>query len=189
MAINLTALDTTDFEAGVYRARLKSLETAEGSIVDEKTGEPRPYMKWTFDLLDEDYTDRELRGNSSMAFGSRAKARAWAEALLGRRIENGETVSEEDLIGKECDLMVRLEETDRGTFAKVESVNPVRKKKGKTEASVDPSKAAAETAEEDDDELESALLGTSAEGRGRSPALWHGERSPQGMMAAPPGLV
>lgn len=131
MSINLTAQDTTDFEPGVYRAKLKDLETAEGTIVDDKTGEPRLYMKWTFDLLEEGYEDRELRGNSSMAFGSRAKARAWAEALLGRRIENGETVSEEDLIGCECDLMVKLEETDRGTFAKVESVNPFRKKKGK----------------------------------------------------------
>ncbi len=66
-----------------------------------------------------------------MNFGSRAKARQWAEALLGRRIESGESIDENDLIGKEGDLMVRPEETDRGTFAKVESVNPVRKKKTK----------------------------------------------------------
>jgi len=117
----------------VYRAKLVRLETAEGSIVDEKTGENKLYMKWTFELLEEGYEDRNLRGNSSMAFGNRAKARAWAEALLGRRIENGETVSEEDLIGNECDLMVKLEETDRGTFAKVESVNPVRKKRERPE--------------------------------------------------------
>jgi len=69
-----------------------------------------------------------------MNFGPRTKARQWAEALLGRRIQSGESIDDADLIGKEGDLMVRLEETDRGTFAKVESVNPVRRKKTKAVA-------------------------------------------------------
>ena len=131
MTITFTATDGADFEPGVYRAKLKELETAESSIVDEKTGQPGFYTRWTFELLDEGYEGHTLRGNSSMNFGPRAKARQWAEALLGRRIESGESINEDDLIGKEGDLMVRLEETDRGTFAKVESVNPVRKKRTK----------------------------------------------------------
>ena len=131
MTITFTATDSVDYEPGVYRAKLKELETAESSIVDEKTGQPGFYMKWTFELLDEGYEGHTLRGNSSMNFGLRAKARQWAEALLGRRIESGESIDGDDLIGKEGDLMVRLEETDRGTFARVESVNPVRRKKEK----------------------------------------------------------
>ena len=134
MTITFTATDGADFEPGVYRARLKELETAESSIVDEKTGKPGFYLKWIFELLDEGYGGHTLRGNSSMNFGPRAKARQWAEALLGRRIESGESIDEDDLVGKEGDLMVRLEETDRGTFAKVESVNPVRRKKTKAVA-------------------------------------------------------
>ena len=142
MTITFTATHGADFEPGVYRAKLKELETAESSIVDEKTGQPGFYTRWTFELLDEGYEGHTLRGNSSMNFGPRAKARQWAEALLGRRIESGESIDEDDLIGMEGDLMVRLEETDRGTFAKVESVNPVRRK----------TKAVAEGLEEDLDE-------------------------------------
>jgi hypothetical protein len=133
MGHTFTATDSVEYEAGVYRAKLIDLETLKGSIVDEKTGQPRMYMKWTFELLEDGYDRQTLRGNSSLAFGPRAKARQWAEALLGRRIESGESVNEDDLIGKECDLMVRPEETDRGTFAKVESVNLLRRKKDKAE--------------------------------------------------------
>ena len=142
MTITFTATDGADFEPGVYRARLMELETAESSIVDEKTGKPGFYLKWIFELLDKGYEGHTLRGNSSLNFGPRAKARQWAEALLGRRIQSGESIDEDDLIGKEGDLMVRLEETDRGTFAKVESVNPIRRK----------SKAVAEGLEEGLDE-------------------------------------
>lgn len=134
MTISFTATDAADYEPGVYRARLIDLETAEGSVVDEKTGQPRPYIRWTFELLEEGYEARTLRGNSSANFGPQAKARAWAGALLGRMITAGEQVAEDDLIGRECDLMVTLEETDRGTFARVDSVNPVRQRKTKTGA-------------------------------------------------------
>jgi len=128
MAIKFTATYSGDYAPGVYRAKLKELETAESSIVDEKTGQPGLYTRWTFELLDEGYEGHMLRGNSSMNFGPRAKARQWAEALLGRRIGRGESIYEHELIGKEGDLMVRLEETNRGTFPKVESVNPIRQK-------------------------------------------------------------
>ncbi len=53
MTITFTATDGADLEPGVYRAKLKELETAESSIVDEKTGQPRFYLKWIFELLDE----------------------------------------------------------------------------------------------------------------------------------------
>jgi hypothetical protein len=133
MSVSFTATDTADYEAGVYRARLVDLETTEGSVVDDKTGRPRPYIKWTFELLEEGYEARTIRGNSSTNFGPQAKARAWAGALLGRTIAAGEQVGEDDLIGKDCDLMVTLEETDRGVFAKVDSVNPVRQRKTRAE--------------------------------------------------------
>jgi hypothetical protein len=128
MGIAFDATDTTDYEPGIYRGRLRELEVAESSLVDEETGRPGLYVRWTFEILEEGFEGRTIRGNSSTNFGSRAKARAWAEALLGRTISPGERVEEGDLIGKECDLMITREETDRGTFAKVDSVNPVRKK-------------------------------------------------------------
>jgi hypothetical protein len=152
MGVTFTATDSIEYEPGVYRARLKELEVAESSILDEKTGQPGLYMKWTFDLLDDGYEGHTLRGNSSMNFGPRAKARAWAEGLLARKIESGESIDEDDLIGKECDLMIRMEETDRGTFARVESVNPVRKKKG-TRKEEEKTDKAVEEAEKDFDDI------------------------------------
>lgn len=117
-----TAEAAQEFDEGVYRAKLIDLEEAEGGIDD------KGYIKWIFELLDEEYEDQTLRANSSKNFGPSAKARAWAEALLGRRIETGETVGNNELIGLKGDLMIRNKETDSGTFARVESVNPVRKK-------------------------------------------------------------
>jgi hypothetical protein len=134
MSVSFTATDKADYEAGIYRARLVDLEMAEGSVVDEKTGRPRRYIKWTFELLEKGYEARTIRGNSSTNFGPQAKARAWAGALLGRAITAGEKLGENELIGKECDLMITLEETDRGIFAKVDSVNPVRQTNTRAEA-------------------------------------------------------
>jgi hypothetical protein len=86
MSISFTATDTADYEPGVYRARLLDMEQAEGSAVDEKTGQPRIYVRWTFELLEEGYEGRTIRANSSANFGPMAKARAWAGVLLGRAV-------------------------------------------------------------------------------------------------------
>lgn len=143
MGITMKAVDGVDYDPGVYRAKLQKVDEQESQFTDETTGEPKWQYIWTFELLEEGYEGNTLTGWSSTNFGPRAKARAWAEALIGRQITSGENISGDDLVGKECDLMITLKQSDRGTFAKIESVNPVRKKKGKTEK-IDPSKAAAE---------------------------------------------
>lgn len=122
------ATQEQQFDDGIYRAKLVEMEDAEGGVDD------KGYVKWTFELMDEEYTGQSLRANSSLNFGPRAKARGWAEALLGRRIESGEEIGEEDLVGCVADLMVKNAETENGVFARVESVNPVRKKKQKPAA-------------------------------------------------------
>lgn len=137
MGITMHATDSVEYEPGVYRARLQKVDEQESQFMDDATGEPKWQYIWTFELLDEGYEGNTLTGWSSTNFGPKAKARAWAEALIGRQITSGENISGDDLLGKECDLMITLKTGDRGTFAKVESVNPVRKKKkgeaGKTE--------------------------------------------------------
>lgn len=113
-------------EPGAYRAKLVSVEEADGTNFE--TGEPEPFRRWTFEITEEGYEGQEIFGSSSMAFGPRAKARSWVEALVGRKLERGEKVSEEELVGKECDLGIEMKETDRGTFPRINSVHPVRKK-------------------------------------------------------------
>jgi hypothetical protein len=128
MSVSFTATDSADYEPGVYRARLIGMEQAEGSALDEKTGQPRIYIRWTFELLEEGYEGRTIRANSSTNFGTMAKARTWAGVLLGRMVETGERIDEADLIDRECNLLVALEKNDRGTFAKVETLTPLRKR-------------------------------------------------------------
>jgi hypothetical protein len=127
------ATDSVEYDPGVYRAKLRKVDEEESQFTDEKTGEQKWQYIWTFELLEEGYEGNTLTGWSSTNFGPRAKARAWAEALIGRSITSGENISGDDLVGKECDLMITLKAGDRGTFAKVESVNPVRKKKANTD--------------------------------------------------------
>ncbi len=113
-------------EPGAYRARLQGIEEADGSNFE--TGEPEKYRRWTFEILEEGFEGTELFASSTMAFGPRSKARKWVEALLGRKVEGGQKIGLEDLQGLEVDLGVVLKETDRGSFGKIDSVNPVRKK-------------------------------------------------------------
>lgn len=114
------------WEPGAYRARLKGIEEADGSNFE--TGEPEKYRRWTFEIREEGFEGTELSASSTMAFGPLSKARRWVEALLGRKVERGEKIGLADLQGLEVDLGVVLKETDRGSFAKIDSVNPVRKK-------------------------------------------------------------
>jgi len=117
-------------EPGVYRAKLKTIEEAERSNYD--TGEPEACRDWTFEVVEEGFEGTSLKGRTSMAFGPRSKAREWVEGLLARKIA-GEKLGLDDLLGKECDLSIVHRETDRGTFANISSVNPVRQKSRKAE--------------------------------------------------------
>jgi len=119
------------FDPGAYRAKLKAIEETERPNFD--TGDPEPCRDWTFEILEEGYEGQTLKGRTSMSFGPRSKARAWVEGLMARRIETGEKLGLNDLLGKECDLSIVNNDTDRGTFANITSVNPVRKKSRKAE--------------------------------------------------------
>lgn len=118
-------------EPGVYRAKLQSIAEAERSNFN--TGEPEPCLDWTFEVTEEGHEGQTLRGRTSTSFGPSSKARAWVEGLLARKIEQGERLDLPDVKGKPCDLSVKHKETERGTFANIESVNPVRKKSRKAE--------------------------------------------------------
>lgn len=116
-----TAIDYGGIEPGMYLARLSRVE-------DISEGGYGPYTKWFFTLEDEGWAGPpELRANSSQSFAPQAKGRAWSEALLGRKIKGGESIELESLVGRECLLMIRLEDTEMGTFPRVDSVNPMRR--------------------------------------------------------------
>lgn len=118
-------------EPGVYRAKLKTVE--ESTWLGYNSGQEEPCIRWVFEITEEGSEDQSIDAKSSTAFGPNSKARAWSEALLARKIEAGEKLDPPDLLGKECDLSVKLVEKERGTYANIESVNPVRKKSRKAE--------------------------------------------------------
>lgn len=113
-------------EPGLYHARLKNIEEAERKNFD--TGEPEACHDWVFEVLEDGYEDQTLKKRNSVSFGPRSNNRAYAQALLRRKIEPGEKIEKRDLIGKECMINVEHNETDRGTFANIASVMPIRKK-------------------------------------------------------------
>jgi hypothetical protein len=118
-------------DPGVYRAKLKTIEEAERSNFD--TGEPESCRDWMFEVVEEGFEGTSLKGRTSMSFAPRSKAREWVEGLLARKISTGEKLGLEELLGKECDLSIVHKDTDRGTFANISSVNPVRKKSRQAE--------------------------------------------------------
>ncbi len=146
MTLKMRAQEHEPPDQGVYRARLVNLQEDEGQY--------GPFVKYFFEFLEEGYECQTIRGQSSIpeTFTAATKMWQWAQALLGRAIQPGEDIDLEDLIGNECMLTIAHKETDRGTFATVEAVNPVRRKKPKRQPDPEP----VEEDEEDDDELASA---------------------------------
>jgi hypothetical protein len=93
------APDYTPVPSGDYRARFEGTE--------ERESERGGYVRWRWRIVEGEFADRIVFGNTSKNFGPQAKARGWLEAKLDRPIEPGETVDPEDQIDK--DFIVRVE--------------------------------------------------------------------------------
>ncbi len=145
MTLKMRAQEHEPPDQGVYLAKLADLQEEEGQF--------GPFVKWSFELNEEGYEGQTIRGQSSMpeTFTAGTKMWQWAQGLLGRAIRPGETIDLMDLIGNECLLTIGHKETDRGTFATVDAVNPVRRKKPTRQP--EPESV---VEDEDDDELETA---------------------------------
>jgi hypothetical protein len=67
----------------------------------------------------------EVGANTSEKFSTTAKARRYAEGLLGRPITEGEELSPAELYGRKCLLVVTIDTlTDGGSVNGVEQVLP-----------------------------------------------------------------
>jgi hypothetical protein len=149
MTLKMKAQTHEPPEPGIYRARLVDVQEGEGQF--------GPFVKWFYELLEEGYEGQTIRDQSSIPETFTAATKTWqrSQALLGRLIQPGEEIDLRDLIGNECMLTLGHKETDHGTFATVEAVNPVRRKKPKKQAPLQPSEFD-EDDEEDGDELDAA---------------------------------
>ena len=67
---------------------------------EERQSERGDYTRFGFGIVEGKFAGRMVYGNTSLNFGPRAKARKWLEAMQARRIEPGEEVDPDDLVGE-----------------------------------------------------------------------------------------
>ena len=129
MTLSFTATGATKYVPGPYTGQLVKIEK-KYKIVENEGGEreERPYLRWIFEILDEGFEGKTLSMLSSTSFGvgpaGPAKARRYAEAILGRELSIGENFNAEDLYDKPVTLHVDNEKTGRGTFARIVEISP-----------------------------------------------------------------
>ena len=127
--LSFTASGATKFVPGPYTGRLVNIEK-KYKIAQNEGGEreDRPYLRWIFEITDEGFEGKTLSVLSSTSFGvgpaGPAKARRFAEAILGRELAVGENFTAEDLYDKPVILHVDNEKTGRGTFARIVEISP-----------------------------------------------------------------
>lgn len=101
---------------GIYPAVLVSIEPRESG--------GRSYLVWAFEIASRGGSI-VVKTSSSTSFGVKSKARTWVEALLGRALQPGESVSTDDLLGARCLLVLGQRQRDDGSvFNTIEQVLP-----------------------------------------------------------------
>lgn len=93
--------DDTEFvtipEGTLLSAQLEEVELR----TFEWEGKDIEKLRWNFLIIDEDYTNKKINGETSNTFTNHpnCKAMKWAMALSGRTFEEGEELDTDDLMG------------------------------------------------------------------------------------------
>ena len=128
MTLSFTATGATKDVPGPYLGQLVRIEEKFKFVEKDDGKEARPYYRWIFEILEEGFEGQTLSVLTSTSFGvgpgGPAKARRYAEAILGRPLEIGETFTAEDLYNKPVTLHIDNETTGRGTFARIVEITP-----------------------------------------------------------------
>jgi hypothetical protein len=112
---------------GVYRATLVEL--------GERESENGPFLLWRFRVVMNGRAI-EVTATSSRRFGSKAKARHWAELLLGERIADGNEVETDDLVGRACSVVLETIERNGERFNEIKALSrPPSPESGESQAS------------------------------------------------------
>jgi len=159
MGMDLSTTGGVEWEPGAYEGYLTKLEKRfkKFTLTNEETGaeetEDRHFVIWHLGVGEEGYENVTLTAVSSAPpWGPKSKARKWVNAILRRTLSDDEKFNEDDLKNKPVMLNVILNETDRGTFAEIDSLSPVRKGKASS-AAKKKKEAQEETAKEVEEQL------------------------------------
>jgi hypothetical protein len=131
MGLEFETTGSFEFEPGTYEGHLIKMEKRFKKFMDADTGETedRSFLIWYFAIDEEGYEDVTLTAISSVSFGPKSKARRWAGNILRKKLPDNVKVREDDLKGRPVVLNVDSEETERGNFAEVVDLSPVRSKR------------------------------------------------------------
>lgn len=120
MSKRLKVKESVLVEEGVYNAELKSIK--------EKEGKWGPYYTFSFAIKDEgEFTGKIVTGMCPGEIAVGNKTYNWASALLGNTLEIDEEVDLDELIGRQCQIVVVINEDK--TFANVDKVWKSKKTK------------------------------------------------------------
>ncbi len=119
--VKLTATEYVVLPDGVYAVKLISVE-------EQISRDGLDFLRWIFEVVGEpEYAGASLTGATSLRLSPRSKARQWAEALLGRRLERGEELDTDTLIGRTAMATVTTVDRDGVSYNRIESLAPVRR--------------------------------------------------------------
>lgn len=119
-------------------------------------------VKFTFKILKvidsddeeaEDFVGQDTYGWANFTFGPKAKLRNWSAALIGREIEDGESVKPSQLIGQRARVTVGPTQTGKRKIATLMPFT-TKSKNGKTKTTNLPPPTDPEGFEDADDEDE-----------------------------------
>jgi hypothetical protein len=92
-----------------------------------KERDDRKFLVWAFEVQYAGNKTTRVRRPTSMSFGPKSTARAFAEAALGRKIKDGEQVDTDDLVGLPVQVVItRGTRSDGEETNRVESVLPAK---------------------------------------------------------------
>lgn len=136
-----------DWEEGPYRAKLLDIKKLPSNF-------EQPYFyAWEFEILEGPLTGRtDVSGGTDTRFKANTKPRNWAEAVLGRKIADGERFGVNDLIGCECLAKIGEKEKKGAIYPKVVEVYPLREEQKGVPAA---SGAAKQQPTEEEDDFDS----------------------------------
>jgi len=110
-----------DIDDGTYSATVLGIEETEPT---PNSPSDKNWLKWVFSVDDGSTEGVEMSAASSMKFGPKSKARMWAEALMGRKLQEGEDFDTDSILPRDCVVVIRRDEKD---FAKITDVLPAPK--------------------------------------------------------------
>jgi hypothetical protein len=117
MAILIASSGEVLLQPGVYPAIVAEV------TVRERDG--RTFLLWVFEVRYSDNKTTKVRRPTSMNFGPKSMARAIVEAALNRRVQPGESVDTNDLLGLRVRVVIgRGVRRDGGETNRIEAVLP-----------------------------------------------------------------